>query len=478
MSKETLPEGFFWGGSIAAHQCEGAFNEGGKGLGIMDLVGQGSVSEKRKIYKEITEGVCYPSHEGIDFYHTYEKDIALMGEMGFKCLRISIDWTRIYPKGDEAEPNRAGLDYYHRVIDAMLRHHIEPMITLYHFEMPVHLVRKYGSWTNRKMIDFYLKYAETVLREYRGKVRYWVTFNEMNHLERLNLSSSIFTYLVSGIEYRDFTDEKQQCAAIAYNQTIASVKAVRLAHQIDPENQVGCVFGLTPFYPQSCRPEDVLKAFKDTERDCYQIDAMCNGVFPEYKLKEYQRRGIVLPIEDTDAEDLKYGKLDFIGINYYQTEVTAAGRQEGDSDSYFGGLSNPYLEKSQWGWQIDPVGFRYLLNYIDHRFHLPIIVAENGIGAIDIADEKGYVEDDYRIEYLNRHLSELKKAVLEDGVNCFGYLMWGPIDLVSATTGEMKKRYGFIYVDKHDDGTGSGGRFRKKSFYWYQKTIETNGEEL
>ena len=468
-----LRKDFLWGGSIAAHQCEGAWNVDGKGIGIMDLVTSGSYEVPREICKDIEDGKRYPSHEGIDFYHRFKDDIAL-----FKALRISIDWSRIYPNGDDEEPNKKGIEYYQSVVDELLKNGIEPIVTLYHFEMPVNLVRKYGSWTNRKVIDFYLKYCKTMFEALKGKVKYWVTFNEMNHIDPQTEASDIFTYIIAGLKFSEMVEKKQTLATIGYNMTLAGVKAVELAHEIDPNNKVGCVFGLTPVYPINCNPVNVMNAFKEMDRDFYQIDAMCNGCFPKYKLKEYKDSDIQLEISNEDKESFYNGKLDFIGLNYYSTSVAHYEGDDNGEETLFGGVQNPYLEKSKWGWSIDPIGLRYLLNYVYRRYELPIIVSENGLGAMDKVEADGSINDDYRIDYLNQHLIQLKKAAEEDGVECFGYLMWGSIDLVSATTGEMKKRYGFIYVDKQDDGTGDYSRKKKKSFDWYKEVIESNGESL
>ncbi|MDB2125532.1 family 1 glycosylhydrolase [Clostridium paraputrificum] len=473
-----LRKDFLWGGSIAAHQCEGAWNVDGKGIGIMDLVTSGSYEVPREICKDIEDGKRYPSHDGIDFYHRFKEDIALFGEMGFKALRISIDWSRIYPNGDDEEPNKRGIEYYQSVVDELIKNGIEPIVTLYHFEMPVNLVRKYGSWTNRKVIDFYLKYCKTMFEALKGKVKYWVTFNEMNHIDPQTEASDIFTYIIAGLKFSEMVEKKQTLATIGYNMTLAGVKAVELAHEIDLNNKVGCVFGLTPVYPINCNPVNVMNAFKEMDRDFYQIDAMCNGCFPKYKLKEYKDSDIQLEISNEDKESFYNGKLDFIGVNYYSTSVAHYEGDDGGEETLFGGVQNPYLEKSKWGWSIDPIGLRYLLNYVYRRYELPIIVSENGLGAMDKVEADGSINDDYRIDYLNQHLIQLKKAAEEDGVECFGYLMWGPIDLVSATTGEMKKRYGFIYVDKQDDGTGDYSRKKKKSFDWYKEVIESNGESL
>ena len=469
---------FLWGGSIAAHQLEGAYDEDGKGLNTMDLFTSGSYESPRKITETIQSDKYYPSHTGIDFYHRYKEDIQLFADMGFKALRISIDWSRIFPNGDDDRPNQAGLDFYHRVLDELIKYGIKPIVTLFHFELPIAIVKKYNSWLSRETIDLYLKFVQTVVTEYQGKVYDWVTFNEMNHIDPQTEVSDIFTYILAGIEYSQMGDKKQTLATIGYNMTLASVKAVKLIRKIDDQNKVGCVFGLAPYYPKTCKPEDVMLSFQDTIRDFYQIDAMMLGEFPKYKLFEYQRQGIVLSISDEDRQAFKDGKLDFIGLNYYMSAVSSTETSDQGQEAMFGGEVNPYLEKSDWGWTIDPKGLRYLLNFIYRKYQKPIIICENGLGAVDQVSETGEVKDDYRIDYLQKHLSQVKKAITQDGVECFGYLMWGPIDLVSASTGEMKKRYGFIYVDKQDDGSGDYSRKPKASYYWYKELIAANGENL
>lgn len=473
-----MDKNFLWGGSIAAHQCEGAINEGNKGVGLMDLVTVGAYGQPRDIHTEFEAGCRYPSHKGIDFFHRYKEDIALFAEMGFKALRISIDWSRIFPKGDEEEPNQAGLDFYHAVVDELLMQDIEPIVTLYHFEMPIHLVTEYGSWKNRQVVDFYLKYCETMFRSFNHKVKYWVTFNEMNHIDPQSEASDIFTYIIAGLKFSEIEDKKRTLAVIGYNMTIASCLAVNLARKINPENKVGCVFGIEPVYPVDCNPENVLNAYKQMDRDFYQIDAMCNGAFPKYKLKEYEAIGIKLEIDERDQAAFKNGTLDFIGMNYYASSVAAYEGAEDQASALFGGLQNPFLEVSKWGWAIDPVGIRYLLNYTYRKYGLPIMITENGLGAVDEVATDGHIHDAYRIDYLKKHILEVKKAIELDQVDCIGYLTWGPIDLVSATTGQMSKRYGFIHVDLDDEGKGSLKRTRKDSFDWYKQTIKENAANI
>lgn len=461
---------FFWGGSIAAHQCEGAYKEDGKGLGIMDMVTAGSVSVPRKFHETFQEGEIYPSHYGIDFYHRYKEDIKLFAEAGFTALRISIDWTRIYPNGDDPIPNQAGIEHYRKVILELRKNGIEPIVTLFHFELPLNIVHKYGSWANRKTIELYLRYCKTIFMEYKDIVTYWVTFNEMNHLDADMILSDFFTYMNTGLCYSKTENPSKVMMMCSYHMTLASAKAIELGHTICPDFKIGCVFGLTPYYAYSANPGDSIEAQKSMDRDWYQIDAMCKGAFPKYKLNDYKNRGLDLVISHEDQEAFATCKLDFIGINYYSSAVGAE-KKENKESSFFGGQNNPYLKQSEWGWTIDPIGLRYLLILLDRRYHLPMIITENGLGAVDRLEEDGTIHDSYRIDYLKSHLDELKKAITEDSVNCFGYLMWGPIDLISATTGEMKKRYGFIYVDQDDSGNGTLKRTKKDSFYWFKKYI-------
>lgn len=473
-----LKKDFLWGGSIAAHQCEGAWQEGGKGLAIMDLATAGTHDTPRKFTKIVEPKESYPNHIGIDFYHTYKEDIKLFAEMGFTALRISIDWSRIYPRGDEKEPNMEGIHYYQDLVQTLLDFHIEPVVTLFHFEMPLVLTTEYDSWLDSQVIEFFLTYVKTMVLALKGKVKYWVTFNEMNHIDPKSEASDCFTYILSGIKYSEIQGDKRQVLAkLGYNMTLAGVKAAALIRSLDPTVKVGCVFGINPTYPYNCDPTNIMNAFKENDRDFYQIDAMCNGKFPEYKYKELIDIGIDLHISEEDQRAFKEGTIDFIGLNYYFSGVA---HYEGESaeETLFGYAQNPYLEKSKWGWAIDPIGLRYILNYTYRRYGLPIMITENGLGEIDQLEEGNVVHDDYRIAYLREHFIEMKKAVEEDYVDLIGYLMWGPIDLVSASTGEMRKRYGFIYVDRNDDGSGSNQRYRKDSFYWYAGVIKSNGESL
>lgn len=477
MGRSALPSSFLWGGSIAAHQCEGAWDEDGKGLSAMDLVGVGDAARPRPISRDLEDGVRYPSHTGIDFYHRYPGDVALLAEMGASALRISVDWSRIFPNGDDERPNEAGLRHYSNLVDELLSHGIEPIVTLYHFEIPVGVVRRYGSWLSRKTVDLYLRFVDVVARLLRGRVHLWATFNEMNHIDPAGEASDTFLYMISGLTAAELADPASDLAKIGYNMTLASARAARLLREVDAANQVGCVFGFTPVYPRTCRPEDATAALRHANRDLYQADALCRGSFPRHRLREYRRLGIECGYEQADERDFSSGRLDWIGVNYYSSEVAAADAT-GEEGSFFGGLRNPYLRQSEWGWTIDPEGLRYLLVFVSRRYDLPVIVTENGLGAEDVVEPDGSVRDPYRIDYLREHIRAVKEAVVDDDVDCRGYLTWAPIDLVSATTGEMRKRYGFIHVDKSDDGSGSLRRTRKDSFFWFKKVIQTNGDDL
>ncbi len=468
-----LPENFLWGGAVAANQCEGAYNEGGKGLSIMDVVTAGAHDKKREFTKDIKEGIYYPNHEGIDFYHRYKEDLALFREMGFKCFRTSIAWTRIFPNGDEENPNEEGLKFYDSLFDECIKNGMEPVVTISHYEMPLYLVYQYGGWKNRKLVDFYVKFCEVIFKRYKGKVKYWMTFNEIN--------SVIFMPLVAGVLPKEGENYEESSVQAAHHQFLASARAVKLGHEIDPENKIGCMVLTTLAYPKTCDPKDVLRAEKYMRKGTYFFtDVQAGGEYPSYAIKYAERKGFNIEIEEGDLKELKEGTVDYIGFSYYSTSVASHNMdsEKKGSGNIISGLSNPYLESSEWGWQIDPVGLRIVMNKLYERYKKPLFIVENGLGYDDKVEEDGSINDDYRIEYLRKHIEEMKKAVIEDGVDLIGYTPWGCIDLISAGTGEMKKRYGFIYVDKDNEGNGTLKRSKKKSFSWYKKVIASNGEEL
>ena len=476
----SLRKNFLWGGAVAAHQLEGAWDEDGKGPSVSDVLTGGSSGVLRRITDGILPDEYYPNHDGIDFYHTFRKDIALLAEMGFKCFRTSIAWTRIFPDGDEEVPNEAGLRFYDELFDELLKYGMEPVVTLSHFEMPYHLAKEYGGWTDRRIIGFFVRFAETVMERYRDKVKYWMTFNEINN--QSNTSADIFGWTCSGIKLSEYENPKAAMYQAAHHEFVASALAVKKGHEINPHFQIGCMCSFVPFYPYSCAPEDVITAVECMHERFYFADVMVRGHYPAFARKEWEREGIHIEMEPGDETILSEGKVDYIGFSYYMSNAVRANAVK-DTEASLDGSSpnsviNPYVDASDWGWQIDPVGLRYSLVTLYERYEVPLFIVENGFGAIDVLEKDGSCHDDYRIAYLKAHIEEMKKAVEEDGVELMGYTPWGCIDLVSFTTGELKKRYGFIYVDKNDDGTGTGKRFRKDSFAWFKKVIASNGEEL
>ena len=470
---------FLWGGATAANQLEGAYNEGGRGLANVDVIPHGKDRRavecgERKMY-DFEEGYYYPAKGAIDFYHHYREDIAMFGEMGFKTYRMSIGWSRIFPKGDEDEPNEEGLKFYEDVFRECHKYGIEPLVTITHFDCPMHLIKEYGGWRNRKLIDFYKKLVTVLFTRYKGLVRYWLTFNEIN----VALHAS---FMGAGICFEEGEDRYKTIYTALHHELVASAWATKIGHQIDPENRIGCMLAagsVGACYPLTCKPEDVWMSREEARRGYFFIDVQSRGYYPAYALKEFERNGFEIPFEEGDREILKEHTVDFISFSYYQSSVV--GKPEGAEmaeGNMFRGLKNPYLKASDWGWQIDPLGLRICLNELYDRYQKPLFIVENGLGAKDVVEEDGSINDDYRIDYLREHIKAMKDAVEIDGVDLLGYTTWGPIDLVSAGTGEMSKRYGFIYVDRDDYGNGTLARSRKKSFWWYKKVIESNGEDL
>ena len=475
----ALPKKFLWGGAVAAHQLEGAYNVDGRGLSVSDVMTGGSNKVARRITDGIVEGENYPNHKGIDFFHTYKEDIKLFAELGFKCFRTSISWSRIFPNGDETEPNEAGLKFYDDMFDELLKYNIEPVITLSHFEMPYNLAKKYGGWTNRKLIEFFVRYAETVMTRYKDKVKYWMTFNEINN--QTNLDTDIFGWTNSGIRYSQLENPKQAMYQAAHHELVASALVVKKGHEINPNFMIGCMCSFVPFYPYSCDPEDIMIALESMHERFLFLDVHCRGHYGDYAIKEWEREGNGPKIEAGDDKILDEGKVDYIGFSYYMSNTVKADMNEVNASTAGGNrhsVKNPYVKVSDWGWAIDPVGLRYSLNILYERYELPMFIVENGLGAFDKLNDDKTCDDSYRIDYLRAHIREFKKAVENDGVVLMGYTPWGCIDVVSFTTGELAKRYGFIYVDLNDDGTGSGNRYKKKSFDWYKSVIASNGENL
>ncbi|SES16834.1 6-phospho-beta-glucosidase [Gracilibacillus ureilyticus] len=474
-----FPEGFLWGGATAANQLEGAYQEGGKGLNLADVLPGGKENRLKLLAStgfdfEIDKSkYTYPNHEGIDFYHRYKEDIALFAEMGFKTFRLSIAWSRIFPNGDELEPNEEGLAFYDRVFDELAKYNIEPLVTIAHYETPLHLIKEYGGWRNRKLVEFFERYVTVLFNRYKDKVKYWLTFNEINGATHMP---------ILGLGFSPESEETrlQDSFQGLHHQFVASAKAVQLGHEIIPGSQIGCMLIYAPVYSFDSNPENVLYAQEEARIfNNFCGDIQVRGEYPSFSERYFRENNINIEMENGDLQLIKGGTVDFISFSYYMSRTDKKNKtpEEIGQGNLIGGVKNPFLDASDWGWEIDPVGLRIALNELYGRYQVPLFVVENGLGAYDKVEEDGSINDDYRIEYLREHIRAMGEAV-DDGVELMGYTSWGCIDLVSASSGEMSKRYGFIYVDKQDDGTGSFERSRKKSFYWYKNVIATNGEEL
>ncbi|WP_449555093.1 glycoside hydrolase family 1 protein [Lelliottia amnigena] len=461
---KTFPETFMWGGAVAANQVEGAYLEEGKGLSTSDVQPQGVFG---KVVERV-EGDSGIKDVAIDFYHRYPDDIKLFAEMGFSCLRVSIAWTRIFPNGDEQKPNEAGLAFYDKLFDELAAHNITPLVTLSHYEMPWGLVKQYGGWGSRQTIGFFERYARTVFARYKEKVKLWLTFNEIN----MSLHAPM-----TGVGLPE-TSSKADVYQAIHHQLVASALAVKACHEIIPDAKIGNMLLGGLVYPLTCKPEDVLEALQENRAWQFFGDVQCRGAYPGYMLRFFRDNGITLEITDADREALK-ATVDFISFSYYMTGCVTTDEELNQQarGNILSMVPNPHLASSEWGWQIDPLGLRTLLNVLWDRYQKPLFIVENGLGAKDKPDADGVVQDDYRIRYLNDHLVQVREAI-DDGVDVMGYTSWGPIDLVSASKAELSKRYGFIYVDRDDSGNGTLARSRKKSFYWYQEVIATNGASL
>ncbi len=487
----VLPDNFLWGGAVAANQCEGAWLQDGKLPNITDvMVGINSKEpglkwneEEKQWQMQLDDSKVYLSHEGIDFYHRYKEDLQLMAGMGFNCFRTSIAWGRIFPKGDEKEPNEAGLKFYDDLFDEMNRLGMTPVVTLSHYETPLYLLTHYGGWINKKTIEFWNRYVTTVFERYKGKVHLWLTFNEINNLRRRPVVSGGIMSIAPFDKNDPLKVSSQELWQAYVNLLIANAWTVKIGHEIDPENKIGCMMSSSAVavYPYTCDPRDVWGAFQ-TQRfsNYYFSDPFCLGIIPGYVKRAWKEEGADPEYTEEDEKMIREHTVDYYSFSYY-----LSGTYSRDTENTFdtGGLrgkENPYLRfkaPEPWGWAVDPEGLRYVLNAVYDRYRLPMFIVENGIGMDEHPDENGVIDDEFRVTYIREHINQIKEAV-KDGVEVMGYLYWGPIDIVSAGTGEMKKRYGFIYVDRHNDGTGTLKRSRKNSYDWYKKVIATNGEDL
>lgn len=483
--KKGFSDNFLWGGATAANQIEGAYLEGGKGLSTSDFAAykdpyaQGKVnnftfdvsSAELNKYKENPDAFDFPKRRGIDFYHRYEEDIALFAEMGFKVFRLSISWARIFPTGLEDKPNEEGLAFYDKVFDECAKYGIEPLVTMSHYEMPITLTEKYNGWMSRELVPLFEKYARAILERYKNKVKYWITFNEMN----MNLNS---LYTGAGI-LEDLVDHKLQAAYQAsHHQFLASALTVKAAKEIIPDVQIGCMINQIEAYAKTTKPEDQLQAVKSNQLNMFYPDVQARGEYPTYMVKYFADNQIKLDIKEQDEQILKEGTVDFVAISYYMSHVAEAREDAAELAGTFDSpIKNEHLELSQWDWPIDPMGLRISLIKLYDRYQKPLFVCENGLGARDTLTQDGKIHDDYRIDYLKKHIEQMKEAVKE-GVDLMGYTPWGCIDLISCGTSQMTKRYGLIYVDQDDLGNGTLNRYRKDSFFWYKNVIASNGEDL
>lgn len=486
-----FPNDFLWGGAVAANQCEGAYLEDGKGLCVPDMLLGGDVNTPRAFLPREDRDAFYPSHEAIDFYHRYKEDIALFAQMGFKCFRLSINWGRIFPNGDDEQPNEAGMAFYDAVFDECKKYGIEPLVTLCHYEIPWNIVVKYNGFSNRKVIDLFVKYATTCFERYKDKVKYWLTFNEINiacmgeggmgNLYGLGLMDPEDIHSDEKIPLDRLKSNPQLTFEALHNELVASALTVKAGHKVNPDFMIGNMIAHVTVYPFSPNPKDILAAFdEDNFKNNFCGDVQVRGEYPSFMFRYFKDHGIDTSfITEEDKRILKEGVVDFYTFSYYQSGcVTVDDSVERTRGNMTINAKNPYLKASDWGWQIDPDGLRYTLNLLHDRYpDTPLMVVENGFGAFDQVEEDGSIHDSYRIDYFRQHIKAMEEA-MEDGVPLIGYTTWGPIDLVSAGTGQYAKRYGFIYVNRHDDGTGDFTRKKKDSFYWYKKCIESNGSDL
>lgn len=476
----TFRDDFLWGGATAANQYEGAWDVDGKGPSVSDMCTNGSYNTPKRVTPVFEEGILYPSREATDFYHHYKEDIALAAEMGFKCFRMSIAWTRIFPTGMEEEPNEAGLAFYDKVFDECKKYGIEPLVTISHYEMPYALVERYNGWEDRKLVEYYMNYCKAIFERYQDKVKYWLTFNEINS-GVMSMGAMLSLGTIKGYcgPVNEIPDKPQERFQGLHHQFIASAMAIKYAHDNYPQFKMGnmCIFAT--MYPFTCNPDDVM----ETEKSMQMLNWFCSdihvrGYYPSYSKRFFEEKGIEIKMEEGDDEILKNGTVDFYTFSYYMSNCVSTNPEyQAAEGNLLHGLKNPYLKASDWGWQIDPTGLRYALNLLYDRYQIPLMVVENGLGAFDKLEEDGSIHDSYRIDYLREHIRQMGEAV-KDGVDLMGYTPWGWIDVVSASTGEMAKRYGFVYVDKYDDGTGDLSRKKKDSFFWYKKVIESNGMDL
>jgi 6-phospho-beta-glucosidase len=480
----TFPKDFLWGGAIAANQAEGAWREDGKGISVADVnrLKEELPLEKRYNRDLSTEDVrqaladteaTYPKRFGIDFYRTYKDDLKLLAGTGMNAFRTSINWARIFPNGDDEKPNEAGLKFYDSLIDEIIKNNMRPLITISHYEFPINLALNYNGWYDRRLIEFFTRFCEVVFERYKDKVLDWILVNQVNLIK-----FESFNHL--GVPSDKVTNLLEAKYQAVHNELVACGRAIRIAKKINPHFNIGNMIYDDISYAASCKPEDVLATCKRNQMEYFFSDIAIRGSYPGYALRYFDENNIHIEFGKDDEADLQ-NTIDFLAISYYYTMISDAQsvnqKDEPEIASHNNEYPNPHIKQSAWGWGIDPIGMRIKLNYFWDRYQIPIVIAENGIGCFDKVEADGSVHDPYRIEYLRAHIEQLKEAI-KDGVKITAYHPWGPIDIVSASSSEMDKRYGFIYVDLDNHGKGSGKRILKDSYHWYKEVVASNGENL
>lgn len=473
-SKYEFPDGFLWGAATSAYQVEGAALEDGKKKSQQDIL-------------NIKPGLCDASVAS-DHYHRYKEDVALMKELGMNCYRFSIAWARIFPDG-VGEANPKGVAFYHNLIDELLANGITPIPTLYHYDMPMTLVEKYDGWISRQSVADYEYYAKFVISEYGPKVKYWLTINEQSIIVQYWTQKCLIP--------EQYLNDPQIKYQINHHMNLAHAISCKLVHELVPGGQVGAAIGYSPIYPLSCKSEDNMAAQNANDlRNYFYTDVYFQGHYNKAAFCYLEKNGLAPRMEPGDEALFKEGYSDFLALNYYSSDTATMppkdakrrmsgynptgikGQMEGfeTQPGFYMLAQNPTLETTDWDWTIDPMGLQYILRDLYTRYNKPLMITENGMGAYDKMDEDGKIHDEYRISYLKEHIKAMKHA-MNEGVEVISYNPWSFIDLISTSNG-FKKRYGFVYVNRTDDDLKDLNRYKKESFYWYQKVIKSNGTIL
>lgn len=466
-----------WGGATSASQYEGGWQEGNRGMDTQDcrpyqkrssnattttrLLTQTTIDQAKAV--SVDSG--YPFRKGSDGYHHIHEDMDLLEELGLDIYRLSISWSRLYPKGDEEEPNPEGIAYYNQIFNRIRNNNMKVFLTMNHYAVPLYLVEHYGGWTNRKLITFYLRFAKTVFEQWGDCIDYYLPFNEIN-------AGYFSPYNGVGLVRKEDSPYDQSLVFQSlHHQFVASAKVIQLGHEM-VKGSFGCMIACFCYYPYSCKPEDNMKLINEENvNQWFCMDVLSRGAYPHYIWRFFEERGIHIEISAEDKQVLKDHTADFVSISYYQSSVISVEEKEKTAGNLVVSTINPYLKATKWGWQIDPIGLRISLNKVYDRYQKPVFISENGLGSEDILDANNHIHDAYRIAYLQEHFEQIHEAV-KDGVEVLGYIMWGIIDIVSAGSCEMEKRYGVIYVDADNEGNGSYARYKKDSFAWYQNYIK------